>query len=204
MGHDQDDEADDDDIGNAEMIAGDPGLVAAFGIPQRDRPLLRRHQCRAEEHTAHRQRRDEGGDLQLHMGDAREEPGEDADADGEPEGAISELRNRERHDDAGERRHRLERQVDAAEHDDEGDPGRENEQNRRVAGQLQQGRGLEEHRLHHADDGHEDDEGCKRQPLPQPVDVQSLERRIHRHLHHVSDEIDLARLVAGALHPSGG
>ena len=83
------------------MIARHPGLVAAFGIPQRDRPLLRCHQCRTEKHTSHCQRRDEGGYLQLHMGNAREESGENADANRESEGNISQLRNREGNDDAG-------------------------------------------------------------------------------------------------------
>ena len=54
----------------------------------------------------------------------------------------------QRHDDAGERSHGLDREIDAAEHDDKGNPGRQNEEYRRVAGKLQERGRLKEDRLH--------------------------------------------------------
>ena len=73
----------------------------------------------------------------------RAEPGEDA--DGERRGGRSRSRSAatvERDDDARQRGHRLDRQVDAAEHDDEGDAGGEDEEHGGVAGELEQRRRL--------------------------------------------------------------
>ena len=59
-------------------------------------------------------------------------------SDRQQEAAVAEPVDGQRHDDAGERGHRLDRQVDAAEHDDEGDAGGEHEEDRGVAGELEQ------------------------------------------------------------------
>ena len=117
--------------------------------------------------------------------------------DRQHERAVAEARDRQRDDDAGQRRHRLDRQVDAAEHDDEGDAGRQDEQHRGVAGELQQRRRLQEHRLHRADEDDEDDERGERQPLPQPVGSEPVDDALIGS-YHVPDQVDLPRLVARA------
>ena len=87
--------------------------------------------------------------------------------------AIAEPGNGQGDDHAGQRRHRLDREIDAAQHDDEGDAGRQDEQHGGVAGELQQGGGLQEDRLHGADQHDQDDQRGQRQPLARAGPLQT-------------------------------
>ena len=156
-------------FGYAERVAGDPILIGAPRVVQRDRALLGDHQRRAEKDAAHRERGDERRDFQPNVDDPGEQPGDRANDDGQQERAIAETGDGQRDDDARERGHRLNRQIDAAEHDDESDAGREREQHRGVAEEIQQRSGLQKARLSDADDDHERGERRQRQPFAQVV-----------------------------------
>ena len=114
------------------------------------------------------------------MREAREEPGQRAERHRQHEGPVAERGQRDRHHDAGERGHRLDREVDPAQHDDEGHAGREDEEHGRVAGELEQRRGLQEDRLQRADQRHEHDQRGERQPLAQPVRPEAADQRRHQ------------------------
>ena len=90
------------------------------------------------------------------MHEAGQQSRDGADRDRQHERPVSQARDRERDDDACKRRHRLDGEVDAAEHDHEGDAGRQDEQNRGVAREIDERGGLQEARLHDPDDQNED------------------------------------------------
>src|SRR5579864_9080207 len=106
------------------------------------------------------------------MSEAGEQPGNETDEDRKQEGAVAERRQGERHDDARQRGHRLNREVDAAEHDDEADAARENEQGGSVAGELEESLDPEEGRLKHPDEEHEREQRHDWQPAAELVAVE--------------------------------
>src|SRR5271170_4568709 len=187
MGDRQHDQADDNDVGRAERVAGDPILIGAPRVVQRDGALLGDHQRRAEKDAAHRERGDERGDFQPNVDDPGEQPGERANGDGEQERAIAETRDGQRDDDARQRGHGLNRQIDAAEHDDESDAGREREQHRGVTEEIQQRSGSQKARLSDADNDHERGERRQRQPFAQAVGSRG-QRSLHLRVTRIAAE----------------
>ncbi len=177
---DQHDEPDHHHVGDAERRAGDPGEVVALGDLEGDRLLAGDDERGGEEHAAHRQRGDERRDAQAGVRQPRQEPGERAQRHRQHEGPVAERGERQRHHHAGERGHGLDREVDPAQHDDEGDAGGEDEEDGGVAGEFQQRRGLQEDRLQRADQRDEDDEGGQRQPLAQAVGAEAVDERRHQ------------------------
>src|SRR4051794_30674831 len=100
------------------------------------------------------------------MCEPEKEPRQHSDDDSKDERAIAEAADGQRYDDAGERGHRLDREINTTEHDHERDAARHDEENSGIAGKLEQRGGLEEPGL---DDTHQENQGyerCERQPLP--------------------------------------
>src|SRR4051812_24070310 len=173
VGEEEDEDADDDLVGDAGGGAGDPGEVEALGFVERDRALVREDERGAGEDAADGERGDEGGDLELDVGEAGQRPGDGTGEDGEEEGGVAEAADGERHDDAGERGHGLDREVDPAQHDDEGDAGGEDEEGGGVAAELEEGGGGQELRLERAHDRDQGDERHDRHPPTQQVAVEA-------------------------------
>ena len=71
------------------------------------------------------------------MREPRKQPGQRAQRDRQHEGPVAKRGKRDRHHHARKRRHRLDRQIDPAQHDDEGHARGEDEEHRRVAGELE-------------------------------------------------------------------
>jgi hypothetical protein len=100
MRHEQDDEADDHRVGDAPEPARDPCQIGAVGLAEGNRALARDDECDARQHTANRQRGDEGRDLEPDMGKAGEAAAQGPDRHGERKRGEAEARHAERHDHA--------------------------------------------------------------------------------------------------------
>ena len=112
------------------------------------------------------------------MHDPGEESGDRANDDREQKRPVAQSRDRESNDDARERGHGLNGEVNSSQHDHEGDAGRQDEEHGGVARKLDQSARLEKARL---GDPNQENEGGKRrerEPLSEVIRTQRL--RSHR------------------------
>ena len=112
------------------------------------------------------------------MHDPGKQSGDRANDDREQKRPVAQSRDGESHDDARERGHGLNGEVNPSKHDHEGDAGREDEQYGGIARELNQSARLEKARLGDPDHQNEGRKRRERQPLSEVIRTQGL--RSHR------------------------